>query len=233
MIKMSVAMNFRTAILILLLTVCTSAEAAIYTSTVNQIIPDNNANGFQNTLTINNLPSGSIVTDINVTLNISGGYNGDLYGYLVHDSGFVVLLNHVGSSGSNPDGYADQGFHITLDDSAGTSVHDYQTVTYTLDASSALTGTWRADGGSLSSFNGLSANGGWTLFFADTSAGEQSTLQSWSIEVTSVPEPTTCAAIIFGGLFGMGGCARWVVRKVRQGAALPSDVPPHGPTRAR
>jgi hypothetical protein len=43
----------------------------------------------------------------------------------------------------------------------------------------------------LSSFTGLNANGTWTLFIADQSAGETSTLQSWSVTITGVPEPST------------------------------------------
>ena len=34
-----------------------------------------------------------------MTLNLSGGWNGDLYAYLVHNSGFAVLLNRVGRNG--------------------------------------------------------------------------------------------------------------------------------------
>src|SRR5260370_868131 len=55
----------------------------------------------------------------------------------------------------------------------------------------------------LSSFNGLDPNGGWTLFFADLSSGEQSTLESWSLSINAVPEPTTYALIAFGGLVAL------------------------------
>ena len=42
----------------------------------------------------------------------------------------------------------------------------------------------------LSSFTGLDANGSWTLFLADQASGEVSTLQSWSLSITGVPEPS-------------------------------------------
>ena len=47
----------------------------------------------------------------------------------------------------------------------------------------------------LSNFTGLNPNGTWTLFVADQSAGAQSTLQSWSMTITGVPEPS-CALLL-------------------------------------
>ncbi|MCU0749348.1 MAG: PEP-CTERM sorting domain-containing protein, partial [Akkermansiaceae bacterium] len=41
-----------------------------------------------------------------------------------------------------------------------------------------------------SSFAGLDANGSWTLYIADSAAGDAMTLQGWSIRVTGVPEPS-------------------------------------------
>ena len=41
-------------------------------------------------------------------------YNGDLFAYLVHDTNFCVLLNRVGRSAANADGYPDSGFNITF-----------------------------------------------------------------------------------------------------------------------
>jgi hypothetical protein len=48
-----------------------------------------------------NLPAGPTITDVNVGLQLSGGWNGDLYAYLVHSSGFAVLLNRVGRGTGN------------------------------------------------------------------------------------------------------------------------------------
>ena len=38
------------------------------------------------------------ITDISVSLHISGTCNGDIYATLQHDSGFAVLLNRIGRS---------------------------------------------------------------------------------------------------------------------------------------
>jgi hypothetical protein len=47
----------------------------------------------------------------------------------------------------------------------------------------------------------MNPNGTWTLFIADLSGGEQSTLVSWSLDITAVPEPVNVALGIFAGVF--------------------------------
>src|SRR6266550_9540305 len=53
---------------------CASSHGALYSTTfsVNSAIPDGNASGLQSSFTLSGL--NSQVTDINVTLNISGGW---------------------------------------------------------------------------------------------------------------------------------------------------------------
>ena len=61
------------------------------------VIPDNNLNGWTSTETVNVPGTGlNQITGLSVSLNLSGGWNGDLYAYLVHDNQMVVLLNRVG-----------------------------------------------------------------------------------------------------------------------------------------
>jgi hypothetical protein len=51
----------------------------------------------------------------------------------------------------------------------------------------------------------MNPNGTWTLFIADLSAGAQSQLVGWSLNVTAaeVPEPVNVALGIFAGVFLM------------------------------
>ena len=71
------------------------------------------------------------------------------------------------------------------------------------------------------SSNGLDPNGSWTLFFADLSAGDQTTLTSWSLEITAVPEPVPAALGLFGGLLALGGLVRTLqTRRALTKAAL-------------
>src|SRR2546423_3455738 len=176
-------------------------------------------NGMSDTRTLSGLTFNSI-SDVDVRLTISGSWNGDLYGYLVHSSGFTVLLNRVGRGSGNSFGYGDGGFSVTFDDQASQTVdfHFYQAASG-YNSSSLQGGThWRPDGRNidpnspgaaldstsptalLSSFNGLNPNGTWTLFLADVSGGAPNTLVNWGLDITgtaAVPEPSS---IIEGGL---------------------------------
>jgi len=187
------------------------------TFSVNQIIPDANATGLTLSQNISISPGG--ITGVKVALDITGGFNGDLYGYLSGpNGGFAVLLNRVGViNNASAFGYSDAGFNLVLSDSAANGdIHLYQTVTNTLGGQ--LTGLWQPDdrninpmslpaaflsasrSANLSSFNGNNANGTWTLFLADLSSGGQSTLVSWGLDI-SVPEPQSLALLGLAALF--------------------------------
>lgn len=176
------------------------------TWTVSTLIPDNDDVGYTNSQTLVDAELTEIQS-VTVNLNVIGGWNGDLYVYLVHGSGFAVLLNRPGRTTVETDGSATVGLAVTLDDAAFNDIHT------TIPMSGGLvSGTFQPDGrivdpllvldtdprpATLSSFGGLDANGTWTLFVADQSAGSTSTLQSWGLTVTGVPEPSV---VLLGGL---------------------------------
>lgn len=198
-----------------------TAQAGLYNFdySVGAAIPDGNPSGMANQQVISGLPS--VMQDMTVGINISGGYNGDLYGYIKHNGTLVMLLDRVGTGVGNPYGYDNAGLNLTLSDHATQvpTIHFYQDDSYSLNGSGQLTGTWRPDGGSLSSFNNLDPNGTWTLFFADLSGGGgQSSLQGWSLDIAAVPEPVNVALGIFAGMFLVVMVARsQPVRKRVQG----------------
>jgi hypothetical protein len=169
--------------------------------TVGTAVPDGNPVGITTSQTFATLPNGPI-TGVTVDLNISGGYNGDLYAYLNYQdvNGNVAtetLLNQIGTSAFDPFGSSGSGFNnVTLSD-AGTvngSIHN---------ATGIPTGVWQPDSANTlnGTFGGLSDEGTWTLFIADLSVGGGTeTLDSWGLDVTAaVPEPDT-----YGLMAGMG-----------------------------
>ncbi len=107
---------------------------------------------------MSDIPVGLTIADLNVTLNISGGYNGNgqLLGTWQSDGRNVSPLSVLNS--------------------------DPRTAT-------------------LNSFTTRNPNGDWTLFLADVSAGQQSTLNSWGMEITAAPEaaPLIPALLVLGG----------------------------------
>jgi subtilisin-like proprotein convertase family protein len=205
---------------ILALAVAVSPASAIVFSTnwsPNVAVPDANPAGLADARTISGLTG--TISDVNVTLNLTGGFNGDLYAYLTHGSGFAILLNRVGRTTGNPFGYSDAGMNVTLDDAAGTDIHLYGTLAapfvYQPDARAVSPFTvldTDARTAFLSSFNGMDPNGTWTLFIADLSAGGVTTLSDWGLELTLVPIPEveTYVAAALAGVFG----AFWLNRAI-------------------
>jgi subtilisin-like proprotein convertase family protein len=194
----------------LMLLAMSHAFGALYTETfsaVNMTIPDGSPVGVRLSGTVSDIPSGWTVSGLTVSLNVSGGYNGDLYSYIVAPNGtMVVLLNQPGVA-VNGFGAGGAGMNITLLE--GASDHgSIQNET----GGSVLSGSYNAVG-TLANFNGSVADGTWTLFFADlSSGGGTSTLNSWSLGITAVPEPVTTALIIFLGIITSWWLKKWCTR---------------------
>ncbi len=218
------------------------AEQYSFIFTNGNAIPDGNPAGLTDTRVISGIPSWAGIASVQVSLNLSGGYNGDLYAYLRHEVGtevgFAVLLNRVGKSSNNPldgelyFGYPDTGFLVTFSDSALADIHVYRSVSYQTNSSGQLLGTWQPDGREvspytvltsdprtafLSSFIGLDPNGAWTLFVADCSSGEVTTLQTWGLNILTIPEPGSAVLVALaavGTAIGMPRVRRRFIAKL-------------------
>jgi subtilisin-like proprotein convertase family protein len=114
------------------------------------------------------------IADINVKLNITHTFDGDMVGYLTSPGGVkVTLFNHVGGGGQN--------FNDTeFDDEAATLISN---------GSAPFAGSFQPDG-LLAAFDGQSPIGTWTLTIDDQFLGDSGTLNSWSLTVTT-GEPST------------------------------------------
>ena len=169
-------------------------------------IPDGSPAGVSFVGTYDGAPVGSTVSSLTVSLNISGGFNGDLYAYLVSPNGTLVMLMNQPGLSLNGIGASGAGMNITLQD--GLSDHgSIQDVT----SSSFMTGSYNA-AGSLANFNGSPADGNWTLFFADLSnGGGTSLVEGWSLNITAVPEPVNLSLAIFGGGMGILALRRFII----------------------
>lgn len=166
------------------------------------------------------------ILNVTVSLELTGGYAGDLYALLIHDGASAVLLNRPGRRAGDTLGYADSGINVTFSDAASQDVHAYRpplTGSHTTPLGGSLTGAWQpdartADPGTvldtspraefLSSLIGHTPDGTWTLYLADLSPVGEAMLKSWSITVTAVPEPAAWALGCGLGLLGWAVCRR-------------------------
>ena len=137
------------------------------------------------------------LSSITVGLNLSGGYNGDLYAMLVSPGGTrsALLMNSPGVTPGNPFGYAGSGMNLTLGD-AGT---DGNIQTTTQPVGTVFTGDFTAATALDSAFTGLTPNGTWHLYIEDQSLGGGSlVLNGWSLYITEVPEPNVATLCLVG-----------------------------------
>jgi hypothetical protein len=145
-----------------------------------------------------------------------------------------VLLNRVGRTALNEDGYPDPGLNVTLSDAATTDIHAYGG-----NDGLVLTGLWQPDGRyldpsssgaafdaaardhGLGVFTGGNPNGDWTLFLADRSSGDIATILSWSVQISAVPEASSllCAGVL--AVLTTGGV--WLQRRRRHPPGSPQE----------
>ncbi|MDB6080400.1 MAG: hypothetical protein JWO82_4147 [Akkermansiaceae bacterium] len=195
---------------------CAAADGAVITETYNfsglgLAVPDGNPAGALNSQALTS--SIRSIDSIQITLSITGAFNGDLYAYVSSESAVSVLLNRTGKTAGDAFGYGDSGFNVTFDDVATNgNIHTYQ-ATFTPVAGSPLTGTWQPDGRNvnpnsvtdaspvtalLSNFHSTSAEGNWSLFVADLSSGQTHVVESWGMVITGDTVPESSSALLLG-----------------------------------
>jgi subtilisin-like proprotein convertase family protein len=186
----------------------TGAAAAVWSATDNTVsaIPDGSSSGLARSLTIN-AGSESIV-GVAVDLNLAA-FAGDLYIYLTNGTDLAVLANRPGRRTGVPAGYSDdQPMTITFSTAGVSDFHNYRltaTGSHNTPLSAPLAGLWAADGrpadpaivldtdprtAGLDVFTGDNGTGTWSLFAADLSSGATHQINSWTLTLTTVPEPS-------------------------------------------
>ncbi len=112
------------------------------------------------------------VYNLELTLDITHSFIGDLDAYLLSPSGRQVeLFTQVGDQYNNLS-------NVTLSDSASRSIATLGI------ADVPYHGTWRPEG-LLSDFIGEDVSGTWILQIRDTAYADEGTLNSWSLKITS------------------------------------------------
>jgi subtilisin-like proprotein convertase family protein len=130
------------------------------------------------------------VSDVNVSLNATHTYDGDLQIDLVGPNGTRVALS------SRNGGAADNYVNTVFDDQATTPI---------ASGAPPYTGSFKPTG-SLAALNGITGTGTWRVEIADQASADTGTLTSWTLTlVTSDPYTcTTCSVPIPGEVPSLG-----------------------------
>ena len=138
-------------------------------------IPDANLTGITSTITIANP---SLLTDLNVCLDISHGYVGDLIVSLTHQetARTVTIVDRPGVPTSTF-GCSGNNILAILDDEASSQVESECAIT-----APTFPGTFRPNN-LLSAFDGESVSGNWVLRVSDNASPDAGTLNGWSLVV--------------------------------------------------
>ena len=141
-----------------------------YVSTDGPIdIPDANTFGINSVI---NVPTTAIITDINVTVNITHPWTEDITMKLIAPDGTEILLS--AGNGADGDNYTD-------------TVFDSDAATPIGAGTAPFTGSFQPEE-DLGALNGSFSGGDWTLNVSDTLAFITGTLDSWSMEICGVPQ---------------------------------------------
>jgi subtilisin-like proprotein convertase family protein len=128
-------------------------------------IPDDSPVGAESTIVVTD---DNVIEDVNVTVNVTHTFDGDLVLSLIGPDGTeVVLSDRNGSSGNNFT-------NTTFDDEASTPISG---------GSAPFTGSFRPDE-PLTAFDGKVATGTWRFRVEDQAGADVGTIDSWSITFT-------------------------------------------------
>jgi subtilisin-like proprotein convertase family protein len=149
-------------------------------------IPDNNASGVVDTITV---AQGGTIADVNIDLNVEHTFFGDFCVSVEHNGVTVDLIQRPGADNGvtschtgSPFGCSSNDFDLILDDEGlGGPVED-------------LCGAGSGDPtppsppnytpfSPLSAFDGMDPSGDWTITVADNAGGDTGTFVSWSLHI--------------------------------------------------
>ena len=156
----------------------TAGGTATQCNNPNVAIPDNNAAGITDTMTI---AGGGTLTDVNVSINATHTYVGDLIFTLsrVFPANSSVVIDRPGVPGSTF-GCSGNDINTTLDDAGLTAVET--------ECAAAVptigTGPFSPNN-TLTVFNGNSSNGDWTLNVTDNASADTGSLNQWCLITTT------------------------------------------------
>ena len=156
---------------------CAALIERQFTASTNLAIPDNNSSGVSTDIVISDQPGA--VSNLEVRLNISHTFIGDLIVSLSNGTNSIDLLNTPLNSSENSCSSND--IDVTLSDSATSPINEGSC--NDLSSAQAFTsGAVLSPLGQLTIFNGDDVNDTWTLTVSDNVGADIGTINSWSLD---------------------------------------------------
>lgn len=166
-------------------------------------ITDNNT--IQSTITVADVGD---LADIDLQLNITHTYDGDLTGVLTAPNGEeITLFARIGGGGDN---YTDTLFN---DDAS-------QAIT---DGSPPYSGEFRP-AESFAALSGISITGNWTLSITDSASADTGTLNSWSLFIVANPKSPVGTVTLDKSLYEVGDVVSITVGDGNGPATVPVTI---------
>ena len=130
---------------------------------------------------------GGVISDLDLELDISHTWNGDLSVELVKGSLSTLVIDQVGEPGEDL-GFDNNGFDILLNDAAPLPIEFFDS------GGPKVVGEFAPYPGALGLFNGLDRAGTWKLRIWDNTSEDTGTLNSWAMLISTV-EPADCVRL--------------------------------------
>lgn len=187
------------------LSLAAAASADVYgPSAPIGAIPD--VSSISSIIAVSNVPAPTIASVNSVTVDVTTAHTwvGDITLTLTAPNGDdVQLMRRPGTAGAGNSGdwLAGAYTYVATGGLAVPNVGNMGPGTYNRTSNAASTSTPPApDADDYSVFVGDNLNGNWTLTARDDAGGDVGTLGTWSLDITSTPEPTSLGLLALAGL---------------------------------
>lgn len=164
----------------------TQIDCNIFRSLSSIAIPDGAGGGIEGSpaSSIINIPSSTIISDVNITVDITHTYPGDLKIWMISPNATEVVLYQY-------DCGAEDNIHVIFDDAGTSPINCQSLIQETVTPSTEL-----------AFFNTEDAQGDWTLKVTDNWNNDIGTINSWAIEVCEAVTSTNSTLLNLGFAVG-------------------------------
>ena len=170
---------------------CTTSSRTSTDTPLN--IPDNNSTGITSTITVPTTMPALSVADINVSLDITHTWVGDIKVTLTSPMGTSVVLFDRPGKPASFFGCSGDDLSVSFDDAAALTNANFEATCGNLPA---ISGTFQPEV-PLAMFNNENPAGDWVLTISDNGGGDTGSLDTWTLDICESSASTSVAEYEF------------------------------------